>query len=434
VASNDWGVPLRSIWKVSRARVVVVGVMVAALVLGVAGIATGRVRPHRQTVPGFDGKTIKVSGLVSAANFFDSPIGAEARFKAANDNHELGKGIKIEYGDTADDKFDVATSISEARRLVEQEGVFAIVPMVTATGPGDYMNQKKVPYFGWGFDKSYCGTGDKLYGFGFSGCVLPTDPKKVPDFSAGNPYKLLKSMGIKKPTIAAIGTDSAPGHASMKSFIAQATGSGLKVVWAKAILPAPPAVTGDYTPYVQQILASNKGKGPDMVFLAAGVNDGLAMPDALRNAGYKGLTMTSYYSDALLKGLKDTYIATSFAPYEQHTKGGDEMVAQIKAFKPDAKPSSTMAAGYFAADFFVKAIKKLGVKNLTREKLQKTAAHMTYSIPETVGPTQYPKAFQALNSYCAGTVYDDGTQFTVAEPFSCTNHFTSTKGLPSEVG
>jgi hypothetical protein len=110
------------------------------------------------------------------------------------------------------------------------------------------------------------------------------------------------------------------------------------------------------------------------------------------------------------------------------------MVADIKAFKADANPSSTMAAGYFAADFFIKAVKKLGVKNLTREKLQETAAHMTYSIPGTAGPTQYPRAFQALNSYCAGMVYDDGTQFTVAVPFTCTNHFTSTKGLPSEVG
>ena len=81
--------------------------------------------------------------------------------------------------------------------------------------------------------------------------------------------------------------------------------------------------------------------------------------------------MTSYYSDALLKGLADTYIATSFAPFEQHTEGIDQVVADIKAFKPDAKPSATMAVGYFAADFFVKAIKKLGVKNLTRGALQK---------------------------------------------------------------
>jgi ABC-type branched-subunit amino acid transport system substrate-binding protein len=419
---------------VSRARVALVGAVVPVLALGVAGAAGARSLPHAQSAPGFDGKTIKVSGLLSASNFFDAPTGAQARFKVANDTGELGKGVTIEYGETADDKFDVATSINEARRLVEQEGVFAVVPMVTATGPGDYMNQKKVPYFGWGFDKSYCGPGDTLYGFGFSGCVLPPDPKKVPDFSAGNPYKLLTEKGIKKPTIAAIGTDSAPGHASMKSFIAQATGSGLKVVWAKPVLPAPPAVTGDYSPYVQQIMASNGGKGPDMLFLGAGLNDGLAMPKAMHSAGFEGPVMTSYYSDALLKGLADTYIATSFAPFEQHTKGIDKVVADIKAFKTDAKPSATMAVGYFAADFFVKAVKKLGVNNLTREALQKTAAHMTYSIPDTVGPTQYPKAFQAMNTYCAGTVYDDGTQFTVAVPFNCTDHFTSTKELPEEVG
>jgi hypothetical protein len=171
-----------------------------------------------------------------------------------------------------------------------------------------------------------------------------------------------------------------------------------------------------------------------MLFLGAGLNDGLAMPKAMRSAGFKGPVMTSYYSDALLKGLADTYIATSFSPFEQHTKGIDKVVADIKAFKADAKPSATMAVGYFAADFFVKAVKKLGVKNLTREALQKTAAHMTYSIPDTVGPTQYPKAFQAMNTYCAGTVYDDGTQFTVAVPFNCTDHFTSTKGSPDEVG
>ena len=125
--------------------------------------------------------------------------------------------------------------------------MFAIVPMVTATGPGDYMNQKKVPYFGWGFDKSYCGPGDKLYGFGFSGCVLPPDPKKVPDFSAGNPYKLLTEKGIKNPTIAAIGTDSPAGKTSMKSFIAQATGSGFEGGLGQArsfpLRPRSPATT-----------------------------------------------------------------------------------------------------------------------------------------------------------------------------------------------
>ena len=96
--------------------VALVGVVVAVLAVGVTGVAGARSVPHRQAVPGFDGKTIKVSGLVSASNFFDAPIGAEARFKVANDTNELGKGVTIEYGDTADDKFDV-DDVDPAKRV-----------------------------------------------------------------------------------------------------------------------------------------------------------------------------------------------------------------------------------------------------------------------------------------------------------------------------
>ena len=94
-----------------------------------------------------------------------------------------------------------------------------------------------------------------------------------------------------------------------------------------------------------------------------------------------------------------------------------------------------MAVGYFSADFFIKAIKKAGLKNLTRQSVQKAAAHMTYGIPDTIGPTQFPRAFQALNTYCAAMVKDgDGTAWTVAVPYTCTNHFNKVKGTKSEVG
>ena len=67
---------VRSSGRVATARVALVGVVVAVLAVG------GRRRRGREVgaappgVPGFDGKTIKVSGLVSASNFFDVPIGA----------------------------------------------------------------------------------------------------------------------------------------------------------------------------------------------------------------------------------------------------------------------------------------------------------------------------------------------------------------------
>ncbi|HEY3669612.1 MAG TPA: ABC transporter substrate-binding protein [Acidimicrobiia bacterium] len=400
-----------------------------ATAVGVAGAGTA------PQTPGFDGKTIKVSGLGFATNFADAAVGAQARFEKANDTNEL-KGVKIDFGEFADDKSDATTSVNEARRLVEQDGVFAIVPMVSSTAPGDYLNLKKVPYFGWGFDKSYCGTGDQLYGLGFDGCVLPPSPKVVPDFAAGTAFKYATdTLDIKHPTIAGIGTDSASGNTAMQSFIAQATGSGFKVVWAKHSLPAPPAVVGDYSPYAQQILASNGGKGPDVVWIASGVSDSLGLPKALTAAGYQGTIITSLYADALLKPLAGTYAVAPIAPFEQHSAGTDAMVADIKAFKPDAKPSTTMAVGYFSADFFIKAVKKAGLEHLTREAVQNAAAHMTYAIPNAVGPTQFPRGFQALNTYCAAMVKDaDGSAWTVAVPYTCTNHFSKVKGDTSEVG
>jgi ABC-type branched-subunit amino acid transport system substrate-binding protein len=389
--------------------------------------------PSTQT-PGFDGTTIKVDGLADVSYFGDSAIGAQARFKRANDTDEL-KGVKIQFGELADSKFDPATAIGEVRRVVEQQGAFAVVPMIASSGTSNYLNQKKIPFFGWGTSPEYCGAGDSLYGFGFSGCVMPPDPAQVPDFTAGAVYKYLtEELHIANPTIAGIGADSAPGVTSMKSFIAQATGSGLKVVWAKHSIPAPPAVVGDYTPYAQQIVKSNGGKGPDAMWIAGGVADALGLPKALRNAGFKGQIISAYYAGALLKPLADTYVVSSFAPFEQHTAAIDQMVSDVKAFKADAVPTVTLAAGYLAADFFIQAVKKAGTKNLTRESLQNAAAHMTYELAGTAGPTEYPQAFQALNSYCAAMLYDDGQTFKVVEPYACTNHFTKVQGNISEVG
>ena len=56
----------------------------------------------------------------------------------------------------ADDKQDAATALSEARRLVSQVGAFAIVGDVSANNPKDYFVQQKVPYFGGGWDATYC--------------------------------------------------------------------------------------------------------------------------------------------------------------------------------------------------------------------------------------------------------------------------------------
>ena len=78
------------------------------------------------------------------------------------------KGVKFQYTEFADDKEDPAVATSEARRLVEQVGVFAIVPDLSPVNPGPYLNQQHVPYVGFAFDGTYCSPKPttQLYGFG----------------------------------------------------------------------------------------------------------------------------------------------------------------------------------------------------------------------------------------------------------------------------
>ena len=54
--------------------------------------------------------------------------------------------------------------------------------------PGQYLNQQHVPYFGWAFDDTYCSAqaDHRLCGFGFNGCLVPSDPTKMPGTGAAS--------------------------------------------------------------------------------------------------------------------------------------------------------------------------------------------------------------------------------------------------------
>src|SRR5262249_17380766 len=133
-------------------------------------------------VRGFDGSTIKVAGLGNLGQLPGSEVGARARIQRFNDANEL-KGVKIEMVGYVDDQNDAATSLSEARRLVSQEQVFALVGNTSRVTPGDYLVQNKVPFFGWGTEQAYCHpeTTASEWGFGFSGCQVNPDPSVAID-------------------------------------------------------------------------------------------------------------------------------------------------------------------------------------------------------------------------------------------------------------
>jgi ABC-type branched-subunit amino acid transport system substrate-binding protein len=116
---------------------VVAGLVAALLVPAAGGAATPRVATA-------SGGKITVAGLGYVQTFGDADTGAAARFQAANQNKEV-KGYTFDYKELADDKNDPNTALSEARRLVTQDGVLAIVPAVSVVTPSDYLTQQQIP-------------------------------------------------------------------------------------------------------------------------------------------------------------------------------------------------------------------------------------------------------------------------------------------------
>ena len=368
----------------------------------------------QNSVRGFDGTTLKTGGLGLGSNFGGSDIGTKARFERANRTNEL-KGIKLEYVGFADDKADPATALSEARRLVTQENVFAIVPDFSPVNPGEYFTSEHVPYVGWAFDKTYCSSpkpSTKLWGFGYSGCLVPSDPPYVSDNYAGLYDYIVTKTGKKKPTVASFSNDNESGTLATKLQSVGLAGAGFDVVYKEANLPM---TTSDYTPYVQELLKSAKGKQPDVINCLV-TTQCIPVWEALKAAGFTGTYFTPVYSDILVKALAGTL---SRAAYATSGPAFDQMQKDFDAVKPGTTIDTRNAAAYFAADMFIQAVKQVGKGKLTPEAVQKALSRMTWQIEGLAGPTEYPKASVVSYPTCSTLLESDGTQWKVVSEYAC---------------
>ena len=393
----------------------VAALVAAAMATGVSG-ASGA-----PSVRGFDGTTIKVAGMGIASNFAGADIGTKARFKRANDTNEI-PGVKFQYTEFADTNSDPAVATSQARRLVEQLGVFAIVPDLSAENPGPYLNQQHVPYVGFAIDGTYCSSKPttQLYGFGFSGCVLPAAPNVMPDSYPQEYQYVAKKTGKTHPSITIISNDTQSGKNSAKYQATGAQGGGFKVVYAKGNVPM---TTSDYSPYIAQWLSSDGGKQPDLIQCLLATQC-LPIWDALKAGGFKGTFQTPLGIDGFAKTLSGT-ISTSFFNIAPNP-GLTQMKADFAAASAPATTPIFSQETYFAADMFIQAlktvVKKSGVKGITPEAVQKVLATQTWQINGLVGPIKYPAATVVSTPACGELITSSGTApWTVIAPYACSS-------------
>ncbi|MFZ3493534.1 ABC transporter substrate-binding protein [Streptomyces sp. 5.8] len=381
------------------------------------GVAGGNSR-------GVTADSVKVGGIVSmtSASGYSkkaTDLGAKARYMRANAEGGIN-GLKIDYIGAEDDGQDPAKNLAAARKLVQQDKVFAIAPMSSVTFTGaDFLEQEKVPTFGWGTLPSFCGP---KYIYGFNGCLVPTPGGTINQTWPEGIGQILGGAAGK--SVAIIANDSDAGKFGVRTFQQGFTSAGFKVSYAKASVPGT-AVPSDWSAYVKEILESNDGKAPDAVVSVMQTPNNIGLFTSLKRSGYKGLLSdpTDYdpgllAKDATKQALDGVHVLLQFEPFESTNPKMAQFKADIKAASGglDVPLNMHMMTGYMSADLFVSIAQKAG-KGLTVESFQ--AAAQGFSDTDTlVGNRAEPKG-QKDSFGCGALVQLRNGAYEVSVPFKC---------------
>ncbi len=369
---------------------------------------------------------IKIGGIVSkttASGYSkaDTDLGAKARFMMANDEGGVN-GREIDYIGAEDDFQDPARTITAARKLVQQDKVFAVVPVSTVTigGSADFLRDNKTPYIGWGTLPAFC---DKEYGYGYNGCLVPSPGRTVSTSWPGLLADVLGGNGQGR-SVAILAQDNDAGKFGLRTYQQAFPGAGFTVSYGKATVPGT-AVPTDWSPWVGEIMTSNNGKAPDAVVAIMQTPGNIGLFTALKRAGFQGiLSDATDYDPALLKqaasreALQDVHVFVQNMPFESPLP---EM-AKFKEYISKAKGSpvtewnQSMMVGWNSADLFVAIAKKAG-PNLTVESFQAAAANFQDHYP-LVGDRKFPQG-RTESFGCAAMVQLKGEEYSITSPYKC---------------
>jgi ABC-type branched-subunit amino acid transport system substrate-binding protein len=365
------------------------------------------------TTTGVTATEVHFGGILYKAFYGDAAIGFQARLKAQNDKGGV-YGRKLVLDTTIDDNQTADTDLTAAKTLVQQDNVFMVAPVMTAAfGGADYLNSAKVPFSGWSIEPRWCGL---MWGFGFEGndCDQATAPK-TGDFVAAE-QKLFPDGSAKGKAIVLTAEDNDSARAAVNDFAKIWSADGAKVVLVDTSIPSPPAVVGDFTPFVQKIMTSNNGGPPDLVEMVNSVSDTIGLYKKLEQLGYKGVAQgfTNYDPRLLTGATKGLVTETQFAPYEDASTLPrlQQMIADMKAYSPSTALGLAVAAGYWSADFIVQALQKAG-PDLSRESFYNAInSGFTFDTQGVLLPVQWPQG-HTWNHVGLAFVQDDGDHFGV---------------------
>ena len=360
----------------SRLRLVALPA-VLSLILIACGNASGGGGGGSQT-QGVTSSEIDIGGIAAKtgplANQY-SPIfqGVQAYLNQVNAQGGVN-GRKIKYVAQLDDQTLPSLNVSQARALVTQDNVFAVVGVATPIfAAGSYLAQNNIPTFGWNVNPQWS-DGPSL--FGEKGSFI--------NFTHQGPliaYLATRAGAQKVGTIAYTVSQSADCATGQINTYNQ---FGKDVVLKDTSLPFGfTDISGDIT----QI----KNTGAQFIGTCMDPTGNTVLSKGLQEAGlynqvkqfwpngYDQSTLAQYAP--LMEGV---YFQTGFVPYTYgFTQGMDNYLDAMKQI--GAPVSDVTLAGWINADLFVQALKQVG-NNVTRQNVINAINKMTHYTAGGISP------------------------------------------------
>jgi ABC-type branched-subunit amino acid transport system substrate-binding protein len=351
--------------------------VLSASTIGLAG--AGPVGAQGNERQGVTGSEIKVGGLASPPSVLNVPYqdgfaGAKAYFDKVNKAGGVF-GKKLVLAAQLSDQGSPGGNIRAVRQLVEENKVFAVLPIETNSfAGGKYLADTGIPSFGYNIDAGYCGTQDEVLEiedaapnlagptgtfeqcprqniFGEKGSFLCF---KCPSIS---PAVLAKRIGAKNAAILTYShpSSTACGDGDENSFKKY----GIHLAFEdKTLNFGFPDASAD----AQKM----KDAGVDFVATCMDFGGAYKISQELKQAGAKGVTFYApegYRQETLDKygsNLDGWVFRLGFTPWQVKPlpKGTKEYLAAMK--KAGIKPSEQSQAGWINAALLVEGIKKAG--------------------------------------------------------------------------
>ncbi|MBL7502292.1 ABC transporter substrate-binding protein [Frankia sp. CNm7] len=373
---------------------------------------------------------ITVGGLAyltspSGSSMTGTDAGAKARFARANDEGGVN-GRKINFVGVLDDGNDPARNGSQAKVLVEQQKVFAAVPVMTSGASYlDTFCAQTVPFFGWGFNSGFCNTS---IGFGITGCLLPEKDLKATATTYGVMINALFGGDATGKTLALVGNDGDTARTGLASIARQLKSVGLDVVYLET--PVPNSGLADATPIVSAIMTANKGAPPDVVLYGTDFTSTLKLTEALGAAGYKGKHLNTVGYDprlaaANLPGLQGAYTSLQWQPgVDLSVPAVKQMADDLEKYAPGTPLSLPTIAGYWSADLFLAAATKAGRDLNLNTLLKLMNDDFTYYVENAMPESRWPLN-HFLSTPCTSVVQMAGDKYDITSDLACGSYTTS---------